>query len=268
MNEAPEHCAHLPALADPRAHRRLPARGCVGAADAGRPGRLPSAGAAGGLARPVAKLLPRRPHALRDPVEGRGAARLGRPRRRARLQGADAPRPIAGGSARRPIRPGLRRAPLHVALPARGRVGGGDRQPDHARGHAPRLGPRPDGRLPRPDGRLGEAKRTARDCLHGRDQPVPAPDRVPADDATDRAELAGARGGEPTPAHAKLVARNGQMPTMNWDTAIDLLRRTPSTPGRVRQVAVPPAARTLSTLSYVDYEDAFLVETGPAQHRT
>jgi hypothetical protein len=58
------------------------------------------------------------------------------------------------------------------------------------------------------------------------------------------------------------------MPTMNWDTAIDLLRRTPSTPGRVRQVAVPPAARTLSTLSYVDYEDAFLVETGPAQHRT
>src|SRR4029450_13153571 len=211
---------------------------------------------------------PPRPHALRDPVEGRGAARLGRPRRRARLQGADAPRPIAGGSARRPIRPGLRRAPLHVALPARGRVGGGDRQPDHARGHAPRLGPRPDGRLPRPDGRLGEAKRTARDCLHGRAEPVAAPDRVPADDATDRAELAGARGGEPTPAHAKLVARNGQMPTMNWDTAIDLLRRTPSMPGRVRQVAVPPSARTLSTLSHVDYEDAVLVETGPAQHRT
>ena len=35
------------------------------------------------------------------------------------------------------------------------------------------------------------------------------------------------------------------------------------TPGRVRQVAVPPAARTLSTLAHIDYEDAFLVETGP-----
>jgi hypothetical protein len=36
----------------------------------------------------------------------------------------------------------------------------------------------------------------------------------------------------------------------------------------VRQVAAPPATRTLSTLSHVDYEDAFLVETGPAQDRT
>jgi hypothetical protein len=38
--------------------------------------------------------------------------------------------------------------------------------------------------------------------------------------------------------------------------------------GRVRQVTLPPAARALSTLSRVDYEDAFLVETGPAQDRT
>jgi hypothetical protein len=38
--------------------------------------------------------------------------------------------------------------------------------------------------------------------------------------------------------------------------------------GRVRQVALPPAARALSTLSHVDYEDAFLVETGSAQDRT
>jgi hypothetical protein len=41
-----------------------------------------------------------------------------------------------------------------------------------------------------------------------------------------------------------------------------------ATPRRVRQVALPPAARTLSTLSHIDYEDAFLVETGPSQHRT
>ena len=55
---------------------------------------------------------------------------------------------------------------------------------------------------------------------------------------------------------------------MNRDTAIGLLRRTPFPPGRVPQVVVPPAARALSTLSHVDYEDAFLVETGPAQDRT
>lgn len=40
------------------------------------------------------------------------------------------------------------------------------------------------------------------------------------------------------------------------------------TPVRVRQVALPPAARALSTLSHVDYEDSFLVETGPVQDRT
>jgi hypothetical protein len=40
------------------------------------------------------------------------------------------------------------------------------------------------------------------------------------------------------------------------------------TPGRVDQVAMPPAARTLSTLSRIDYEDAFLVEIGPVQERT
>jgi hypothetical protein len=37
--------------------------------------------------------------------------------------------------------------------------------------------------------------------------------------------------------------------------------------GSVRQITLPSAARTLSTLSHVGYEDAFLVETGPAQDR-
>ena len=35
--------------------------------------------------------------------------------------------------------------------------------------------------------------------------------------------------------------------------------------GTVRQVTPPPAARALSTLCHVDYEDAFLAGTGPAQ---
>jgi hypothetical protein len=45
-------------------------------------------------------------------------------------------------------------------------------------------------------------------------------------------------------------------------------RSLPDALRAVRQVAVPPDARALSTLSHIDYEDAFLVETGPAQHRT
>src|SRR6266513_1474886 len=98
-NEASEHRTQLPTVADPRAHPRLPARGRVGAADAGRPGRLPSTDATDRLVRPGAELLPRRPRAVRDPVEGRGAARVGHPGRGARLQGPDAPRPAAGGSA-------------------------------------------------------------------------------------------------------------------------------------------------------------------------
>jgi hypothetical protein len=36
----------------------------------------------------------------------------------------------------------------------------------------------------------------------------------------------------------------------------------------VRQIEVPKYARALSTLPRVDYEDAFVVETGPAQDRT
>jgi hypothetical protein len=37
------------------------------------------------------------------------------------------------------------------------------------------------------------------------------------------------------------------------------------TSGRVRKVALPPAARALSAHRRVDYEDAFLVDAGPAQ---
>ncbi|MGA2321818.1 MAG: hypothetical protein ABSG95_13975 [Solirubrobacteraceae bacterium] len=58
------------------------------------------------------------------------------------------------------------------------------------------------------------------------------------------------------------------VPSVNRGTAIGVLRRAPYTPGVVRQVAMPPATRSLSTLSHVDYEDAFLVETGPAKDRT
>ncbi len=55
---------------------------------------------------------------------------------------------------------------------------------------------------------------------------------------------------------------------MNRDTAVDLLGRTSHMSGGVGQVAVPPAARALSTLSHIDYEDAFLVDTSSAEDRT
>jgi hypothetical protein len=55
---------------------------------------------------------------------------------------------------------------------------------------------------------------------------------------------------------------------MNRDIAIGLLPSTPLMPTRARQVAMPPSARALNTLSGVDYEDAFIVETDQAQDRT
>jgi len=55
---------------------------------------------------------------------------------------------------------------------------------------------------------------------------------------------------------------------MSRDTANGVLGRTPFTPGMVRQVAMPPVARARSTLSDVDYEDAFLADTGQARDPT
>src|SRR5439155_20354940 len=192
MHEAPGYRAHLPALADPRSHPGLPAGGRVGAADARRPRGLPSAGPADRLVRAGTEFLRRRPHALRDPVEARGRARPRPPAGRPGRQGAEPARPVAGGSARHNARLGLPRAPLHPAVLPRRRVGGGARQPNRARGHTPRLGPRWDRRVPGPDGHPREATWTPRERLHGRDRAVPAPDRVPGDHPTDRAGVASA----------------------------------------------------------------------------
>src|SRR5829696_9516461 len=69
--------AHVPAVADPRAHARLSGRGRLGAADAGRPGRLRPAGGADGGRRSGEEQLPHRRGTVVDPVEDRRAARLG-----------------------------------------------------------------------------------------------------------------------------------------------------------------------------------------------
>jgi len=103
-----------------------------------------------------------------------------------------------------------------------------DDEPDRSRRDAHRLGSRRDRWLQRPDGRLREAKRTARDRLHGRDRAVPAPDRVPTDDARARAGLAGARRRAGTGARVAQGARGHKkvpVPTMNRDTVIGLLDR-------------------------------------------
>jgi hypothetical protein len=55
---------------------------------------------------------------------------------------------------------------------------------------------------------------------------------------------------------------------MPRDAAIGLLRRAPSPRGRVRQIAVPPAARARCTLARVDYADAFVVDVGAVEDRT
>jgi hypothetical protein len=55
---------------------------------------------------------------------------------------------------------------------------------------------------------------------------------------------------------------------MNRERAIGLFQRAPFTPASVRQVAVPAAARALSMLARVNYEDAFLVEIGSVPERT
>jgi hypothetical protein len=49
---------------------------------------------------------------------------------------------------------------------------------------------------------------------------------------------------------------------------LGLLRRAPAQPGAVREVIVPPSARRLSTLSRIDYGDAFLLRASSAHGRT
>ena len=76
------------------------------------------------------------------------------------------------------------------------------------------LGPGRDRRLPRPDGRLGEAERDLRNRLHGSDQAVPAPDRLPRADATDRAAVA--RASRRSGTGARLAGSSGVPPEDRW----------------------------------------------------
>jgi hypothetical protein len=55
---------------------------------------------------------------------------------------------------------------------------------------------------------------------------------------------------------------------MTPDTGTSQHRGSASEPDRVRKVAMPSAARAISTLSHVDYEDAFVIELGRVQDRT
>src|SRR5438046_267367 len=77
-SEAPGERTQLAAVADPRAHRRLPRGGRLGAAGTGWPGRLPASGPHVHEGRPGETLLVPGPRPLRAAVEDRRAARLGR----------------------------------------------------------------------------------------------------------------------------------------------------------------------------------------------
>ena len=109
-DKAPEHRPHLPALADPRAHRDFRLEDVWALPTPGGPDDFPRL-VRYRRGRPGAGLLARRPAALGDPLEARGAARLGRPGHRPRLPGADAARAAARGPARA-RRARIRRAAL------------------------------------------------------------------------------------------------------------------------------------------------------------
>lgn len=60
---------------------------------------------------------------------------------------------------------------------------------------------------------------------------------------------------------------DSKSPIRDWSAGRDIRRNDQlgETPGTVHQIALPPDARALSTLSRIDYEDAFLVEIGESQ---
>ena len=192
-DEAPEQRAHLPPVADPRAHPRLPARGRVGAARE-REARTTSCGSCRDSPRAIPRSGPPAPSAHCSRSGGRRAScSAGTPRPPASGPGCRRSATGCRPTCSRRRRPGVPCASLRLAVPAGRRVGRGDREPDRPRSHARRPRRGRDGRPPRSAGGAREAERIARNRLHGRDQAVSPPDRVPRDDAADRARVAGAR---------------------------------------------------------------------------
>src|SRR2546428_561400 len=130
-NEAPGQRAHLPALADPRAHPRLPARTRAGAADPGRAGRLSPAGAGVRLGRTRAKALP--PPLLGaadDPTERAGVAG-------ARRRSDTGARLLANLAALRPAR--LRGGPVRQRRDPRRTAAGSERSVETLQDGDPRV---------------------------------------------------------------------------------------------------------------------------------
>ena len=113
-----------------------------------------------------------------------------------------------------------------------------------------RTGPAP----PRPDGRARQAQRAARRGLHGRHQAVPAPDRVPADAARDRAPVAGAR---LTQADRRARSRAALLEAAARGDLARRLRRAQARRGRRRRRATRAARSTTSSAD----KDALVLAT-------
>ena len=195
----------------------------------------------------------RRPRAVRDPVEARGAARLGRPGDRPRLQGADAPRPVAGGPARRPSGPDFDALPFtSLYLLDDEWAAEIANQTMHGVMH---LGWVPDGRggyrgqmavLVKPNGLLGTAYMAAISA-------VPAPDRLPADDRRAGPELARAarRAGDRLSARRRSLAsarRGGGVGGMMAAIAVSQPIENIDDPRLVRALSHPLRVRILAIL--------------------
>ena len=140
---------------------------------------------------PSQRSLARRPHAVGDPLEARGAARLGRPGRRPRLAGCRRSATVCQRicATRHPGRISARFPSARCICST---TSGRRRSPTR----------RCTGSCTSAGSRTGPAATAARwpfwssqtGCsgrLHGRDQAVPPPDRLPADDSANRADLAG-----------------------------------------------------------------------------
>ena len=192
-HEAPRRRAYLPAVAHPRAPPTTSGSRTSGSCRR-RAARGISRGWSRGSPPPTRhKAPPRRPRALCDSVEG--GALFGRDDPDTGV-GARVPtlRAVAGGSARRPPGPELRGAPVQIALPDDDELAAEiANRTMHGVMHIGRV----------PDGTGGfrgqmavlvKPQRTARERLHGGDHAVSASDRVPADDATDRARRWRAQG--------------------------------------------------------------------------
>ena len=160
-----------PALARARDHPRLPPAGRVGAPGRRRPGGVRAARAACRGAGSRRRLSGAARALMADPPEARRRAAVSMIRRAASARACATLRErLPGRSVAATPRARLRVAAVPLRVPARRRVGGGDRQPHDARDAARRLGARPGRAATGGSWRCWSSPTASRARLHGGDR--------------------------------------------------------------------------------------------------